>query len=751
MYPKFIIVSTSRFMKSYAPSVSDKRTGRFLDVLKDVSFAPRKETAMSKRITHTRGYPADSSNEALNIGLYHKSRAPRASRGPSGRTLAPAADWSAVELCIECTTGRDPFDDGAPDFVSKSDDGKKVLGRILSCIELIFKRQQRTCVYSVLMFGRMCRIIRFDRSGAIVTHSFNYRTMGCVLIEFLWRYARWDRLSRGHDPSATLILPGSEFAEAMIVRAGKDKNPEKLGDYVRQMFEDSLDPRWSWWKLRVDGEDGVRYFVAGKPNFVAPGVSGGGTRYFVALDAANLDGPFYYLKDTWRAVCHHVDREGSTLRLLNEMGVHYVPTLEYHGDLFEEAQVTKTQDLWEDLRRDNEEPTSYLFRRRQHYRLVVQEIGLNMSQFSRSLEMVYALRCCIVAHSEAYKHGIVHGNISAANVLLYYDEKGGWRGLLTDWELSKKTESTRQLDCTGTWQFLSVSALDHPTRKQTTIKDELESFFHVLLYFSVRFLRHNCSDVGAFMHDYFDGYRVWGGTYLGGYMKLSCVISHICLEVGDGDKIPTKTLTFYGPPLADPQAIPSHPLNYIIYTILEWLESDYRIRNHPKVETETQPSRPTSPAAHEIGIDRTQYVFIDDDDGDGDGGEGDGDDKSRKRPDEVTLDSDPELDDPIRKYHESLAEKIRSHGPILKLLRKALTSNRRMWPRKEKTMDKLHTWRGSEVKADPSETASDSLREGGSMHGNVLGAGSCLKRGADQIEDPAVQAAPKRVKLSKRS
>ena len=45
-----------------------------------------------------------------------------------------------------------------------------------------------------------------------------------------------------------------------------------------------------------------------------------------------------------------------------------------------------------------------------------------------------------VAHAGAYKAGIIHRDISAGNMLIYRDDEGEWRGLLNDWELSKKVD-----------------------------------------------------------------------------------------------------------------------------------------------------------------------------------------------------------------------------------------------------------------------------------------------------------------------
>ena len=54
---------------------------------------------------------------------------------------------------------------------------------------------------------------------------------------------------------------------------------------------------------------------------------------------------------------------------------------------------------------------------------------------------------------------------------------------------------------------MSAHSLNDPFRK-IVIQDELEAFFHVLLYYAVRFLYHNLSreNVGHFLHGYFDDY-----------------------------------------------------------------------------------------------------------------------------------------------------------------------------------------------------------------------------------------------------
>ncbi|TBU38878.1 hypothetical protein BD309DRAFT_1022539 [Dichomitus squalens] len=54
----------------------------------------------------------------------------------------------------------------------------------------------------------------------------------------------------------------------------------------------------------------------------------------------------------------------------------------------------------------------------------------------------------------------------------------------------------------GTYQFMSVNVLQRPAHP-VTITDELESFFHVLLYLCVRFLRSTCEDPPSWIDTYF--------------------------------------------------------------------------------------------------------------------------------------------------------------------------------------------------------------------------------------------------------
>ncbi|KZT18470.1 hypothetical protein NEOLEDRAFT_1045978, partial [Neolentinus lepideus HHB14362 ss-1] len=81
---------------------------------------------------------------------------------------------------------------------------------------------------------------------------------------------------------------------------------------------------------------------------------------------------------------------------------------------------------------------------------------------------------------------------------------------LNDWDLSKNVRADganpRQPDRTGTWQFMSAALLISPS-KIHEVSDDLESFVHVLVYESVRFLKHDCQSVEQVMKRFFDYYE----------------------------------------------------------------------------------------------------------------------------------------------------------------------------------------------------------------------------------------------------
>lgn len=73
----------------------------------------------------------------------------------------------------------------------------------------------------------------------------------------------------------------------------------------------------------------------------------------------------------------------------------------------------------------------------------------------------------------------------------------------------------------GTWQFISTYNLLKPG-KVHDVQDDMESFFHVVLYHGLRYLSHNMdpTELNLVMSRVFDEFNVAGdGTYKGGEAK----------------------------------------------------------------------------------------------------------------------------------------------------------------------------------------------------------------------------------------
>ncbi|PIL32483.1 hypothetical protein GSI_05186 [Ganoderma sinense ZZ0214-1] len=384
-----------------------------------------------------------------------------------------------------------------------------------------------------------------------------------------------------------LPLPASAPGTATAVQ------PYFVFDYVRKMFKKSIaDPRWPRFKLRVSvGPGKTRNFLVGQPVFAANGAVGRATRGYVAVDCET--GRFVWLKDSWRAAYEGVEQEGLILQRLNkESSIKDVPTLVCHGDVF--GQRTLTAAWWERAnplppsndtessapqtqgrgsetnpggqrgvkRREREEESSdsvldqsgdaaklregCRIRHHQHYRLVVNEVGMPLKQFQSAPQLVYLLLDCLTTHHLAAtcpNLHILHRDISDSNIIILPKVAASrnntwildWTGILTDWETSRPIDKqpgagARQPEHTGSWQFTSVNLLNH--EKGVKIQDELESIFLILVYYSIRYLKSSISDreaVAAFLDEVFDCFTVKDGKIKCGQRKYT-VMRHGKLE-----------------------------------------------------------------------------------------------------------------------------------------------------------------------------------------------------------------------------
>ena len=340
-------------------------------------------------VTASKTDPADETQQRADLALYPSHLAPDEEEAPK---------WSAVEVFIECrpeSVQDDPFDDNAEKFQPSTTRRKGNLGQLLSYASLVFDHQHRKHQYTVVLFGEMARIVRWDRSGVIATEKFNYRDEPIKLARFFWRLCQMSAAQRGHDPTVSEVYHDSaEYKDIMLPRATQPMVDEEtgieLGKHARLLFAQSLETAAMCYKIRLHDGERERSFLVGKPHFLSSELDGRGTRGYIAIDCADPKGPFVYLKDAWRVDHDGIEREGDVLEYLNKEGVEGVPTLVCHGDI--EDQVTDSQEVWKILHPDRQDNPLKTHR---HYRMVVKEVCLSMSRFRNAKELVYLIATCV--------------------------------------------------------------------------------------------------------------------------------------------------------------------------------------------------------------------------------------------------------------------------------------------------------------------------------------------------------------------
>ncbi len=239
--------------------------------------------------------------------------------------------------------------------------------------ELVISIQQRLFLFMIVIVGRKFRILRWDRSGVVVSAAVDYYDDWQLFCDILWRISLAHRFAPemlGADPTAVRLRSSHSEWKRMTTAAKPnatdidDKErvlqPDELTGpftfrYVRDTFRETLTDGYPRYKVAVPGRDKTRYFLICRPIFQARALVGRGTHGYVALEydptpskgrKARVD-RFVFLKDTWRMKYDGVRPEGDILADLNGAGVQYVPTLLCHGDIGKPVQETMTPQYWE--------------------------------------------------------------------------------------------------------------------------------------------------------------------------------------------------------------------------------------------------------------------------------------------------------------------------------------------------------------------------------------------------------------------
>ena len=284
---------------------------------------------------------------------------------------AEVFDKQTVELMGEfkADKGCDPFVDDSPDGVhSTTDKGLETLGQITSYATCHMGMHSRTHVFQFLVIADYARLLRWDRSGVVVTRKIDLNDKN--LAEFFWRFDHLTDEERGWDTTVTVAL-SEEVKEAEAKLSDAEL---KLGK-----VSDGLSPRY----LKISLGPGRGSYIVHSLSYAGTqSPFGRATRAFAAYSLQNKN--VVFLKSTWRVVSETGRREDEIYQKLHEARVNHIPHVVEFWDVPE--HVTKTQDAIGEFKKFAKQ-----LRTLQHYILVLEELGRGLTSFKSSRELLSVL------------------------------------------------------------------------------------------------------------------------------------------------------------------------------------------------------------------------------------------------------------------------------------------------------------------------------------------------------------------------
>jgi hypothetical protein len=293
-----------------------------------------------------------------DITIYPPDLPQRVYTSATGGTFS---HFGFAELVIEVKLKVDPFNDKSKGSKTSSfvidhlgsaksiREATKSLGQIVAYAAETCARQHRVFCYSVLVVGGTARLLRWDRSGVIVSESFDY-TVKDHLHEFFWRFSHASYEKRGFD---TTIRPATEAEEVTFTDAlkrrlredvpflyeGQPLPNEKIEELTVNVIQTHLAIHYQSKRVTAitvhhtndDGTSGAKEFLVSRPVASPRTLVCRGTRGYWAVDPS--DNQVVFLKDTWRYEVDAMEKEGDILTKLDQLKITGIPIVKFHGDV----------------------------------------------------------------------------------------------------------------------------------------------------------------------------------------------------------------------------------------------------------------------------------------------------------------------------------------------------------------------------------------------------------------------------------
>jgi len=275
---------------------------------------------------------------------------------------------------------------GSTSHVNWTKAAYKISGQLIPYATSIDRRQFRVFSFSVVLFGEIGRLLRWDRCGIIFTKSFNWYEQQDTLFDFLWRLNYLSDVDRGYDTTVTSV-PDDE-ADAALLKLRAYPGLEKLEYKNLHKF-----------LVRDDGtpKGRVKYYITAGPIWDSQSLFGRSTLGYIGYDMETTN--LVYLKDFWRTDLPGIQKEGDVYRELHSAQVSNIARLGLAGDVPRtpgsvdtepgDVQRTRTQAFGDCRGQARVGP--YV-----HYRLVLETLGRPLTTFKSTRQLCEVIRDAII-------------------------------------------------------------------------------------------------------------------------------------------------------------------------------------------------------------------------------------------------------------------------------------------------------------------------------------------------------------------
>ncbi|KAJ8091660.1 hypothetical protein PM082_020895 [Marasmius tenuissimus] len=344
-----------------------------------------------------------------------------------------------------------------------TDARREVLGQITTYAGASLSMNFRTHLFTVLIVGSHARLVRWDRGGGIVTHTFEYAHPRSPLTEFYLRYWQLSRQQQGFEANVVKLDESDKDVQAALGQFNRYDRDYWYGLSDQQRVD--IKPPRRWFKVAVGGMS----FIVPEPlycrRFSIPFHRASRHSLAYCLDTESL----CFLKDYWREISAGSLSESDVYDVLEERRIPNVAEKLVGADIPDTETIAGSRKLV-------------------LHRLALKTLARSLTTFKWGKVLVSCVGEVFDTILKAWEAGILHRDVSAHNIMIV-DRDGGSHGILVDWELSVVLEPERIQKplCSGragTYQFMSANLLEQPTGQAVLHShlDDLESAYWSLVF-----------------------------------------------------------------------------------------------------------------------------------------------------------------------------------------------------------------------------------------------------------------------------